>query len=151
MDNHITGIDFCVDIFRRGFRFHINGEELLCRGTLEPLSPELLQQLKHRKSEILSYFKSVQPNIRSIHLYEAARLYRERGWVKIFSVYLKTELYLIRDKSVNVPDPTILKYTQTEMDALGDLSLDELRTLHQAKVIFKGTIHRGDNNKMEDV
>jgi len=84
-------------------------------------------------------------------LQEAIELYRKQGWVKIFSTYLKTELYLIRDKSVKVPDLTIPKYTQAEVDALGDLNLDELRTMHQAKVIFKGTIHRGGNHKMDDV
>ena len=80
------------------------------------------------------------PN-RSIHIEEATRLYQERGWIQIFSGYLNQSIYLVRNKSVSVPDPSIPRYTKEETEALRGLTLDELKTLHEAKVIFKGKIH----------
>ena len=78
---------------------------------------------------------------RSIHITEATRLYQKRGWVQIFSGYLNQSIYLVRNKSVSVPDPSIPRYTKEETEALRGLTLDELKTLHEAKVIFKGEIH----------
>ena len=78
---------------------------------------------------------------RSIHIEEATRLYQKRGWVQIFSGYLNQSIYLVRNKSVSVPDPSIPRYTKEETEALSGLTLDELKTLHEAKVIFKGEIH----------
>ena len=71
---------------------------------------------------------------------EATRLYQKRGWVQIFSGYLNQSIYLAKDNRVKVPDSAIPKYTQSEVDGLKNLTLDELRTLHEAKVLFKGTI-----------
>lgn len=140
MDNHITGSELCTDMLRRGFRFQINGEELRCRGTREQLSPELLQQLKHRKPEILSYFNSVQPSIRSIQLEEASQLYRERGWVKIWSCFLNQAIYLVKNDAVKTPKSEIPRYTESEILALNGLNLEELKTLHYAKELFGGSI-----------
>ncbi len=78
---------------------------------------------------------------RSIHITEATRLYQKRGWIQIFSGYLNQSIYLVRNKSVSVPDPSIPRYTKEETEALRGLTLDELKTLHEAKVIFKGEIH----------
>ena len=85
--------------------------------------------------------KSELSEKRSIHIEEATRLYQERGWVQIFSGYLNQSIYLVRKKSVSVPDPSIPRYTKEETEALRGLTLDELKTLHEAKVIFKGEIH----------
>ena len=78
---------------------------------------------------------------RSIHIEEATRLYQKRGWIQIFSGYLNQSIYLVRNKSVSVPDPSIPRYTKEETEALRGLTLDKLKTLHEAKVIFKGEIH----------
>ena len=78
---------------------------------------------------------------RSIHIEEATHLYQKRGWIQIFSGYLNQSIYLVRNKSVSVPDPSIPRYTKEETEALRGLTLDELKTLHEAKVIFKGEIH----------
>ena len=78
---------------------------------------------------------------RSIHITEATRLYQKRGWVQIFSGYLNQSVYLVKNKSTRVPDPSIPRYTKEETEALRGLTLDELKTLHEAKVIFKGEIH----------
>tara|TARA_B100000446_G_scaffold60782_1_gene56642 strand:+ start:354 stop:737 length:384 start_codon:yes stop_codon:yes gene_type:complete len=78
---------------------------------------------------------------RSIHIEEATHLYQKRGWIQIFSGYLNQSVYLVKNKSTRVPDPSIPKYTKEETEALRGLTLDELKTLHEAKVIFKGEIH----------
>ena len=80
--------------------------------------------------------------IRSGHMDDSTRLYRDRGWVQIFSGYLNKSIYLVKDETVKVPDPTILKYTQHEIEALKDFSWDEIKTLCSAKEIFSGAISK---------
>ena len=72
---------------------------------------------------------------------EATRLLRERGWIQIWAGYLNQHIYLVRDEEVKVPNPTLSKYTEAEIEALKDLSMEEIQTLHEAKVIFKGIIN----------
>jgi hypothetical protein len=89
--------------------------------------------------------KSELSEKRSIHIEEATRLYQKRGWVQIFSGYLNQSIYLVKNKATRVPDPSIPKYTKEETEALRGLTLDELKTLHEAKQLFKGTINVGEN------
>jgi len=84
--------------------------------------------------------KSELSEKRSIHIEEATRLYQKRGWIQIFSGYLNQSVYFVKNKLTRVPDPSIPKYTKEETEALRGLTLDELKTLHEAKVIFKGEI-----------
>jgi len=77
---------------------------------------------------------------RSIHIEEAVHLYQKRGWIQIFSGYLNRSVYFVKNKSTRVPDPSIPRYTKQETEALRGLTLDELKTLHDAKVIFNGEI-----------
>ena len=77
---------------------------------------------------------------RSIHIEEATRLYQKRGWVQIFSGYLNQSIYLVKNKATRVPDPSIPRYTKEETEALRGLTLEEIKTLHEAKMIFKGEI-----------
>ena len=86
--------------------------------------------------------KSEIGEIRSGHMDDSTRLYRDRGWVQIFSGYLNKSIYLVKDETVKVPDPTILKYTQHEIEALKDFSWDEIKTLCSAKEIFSGAISK---------
>ena len=72
---------------------------------------------------------------------EAAKLFKERGWIQIFSCHLNQSIYLVKNDQVKVPDPSITKYTQVEIEALKGLNLEELMTLHEAKRIFEGAIH----------
>ena len=85
--------------------------------------------------------KSELSEKRSTHITEATRLYQKQGWIQIFSGYLNQSVYFVENKSTRVPDPSIPKYTKEETEALRGLTLDELKTLHEAKVIFKGKIH----------
>jgi len=71
---------------------------------------------------------------------EASHIYKKQGWIRIFSGYLNKSIYLVKDETVKVPDPSILKYTQHEVESLRDLSIDELKTLCSAKEIFFGAI-----------
>jgi hypothetical protein len=71
---------------------------------------------------------------------EATKLFKNRGWVQIYSGHLKQSIILVRDEKVKPLYPTLPKYTQAEIQSLKDLTLDELKTLHEAKVLFEGTI-----------
>ena len=98
---------------------------------------ELAQTIDCEKSELSEK--------RSIHITEATRLYQKRGWIQIFSGYLNQSIYLVKNKSTRVPDPSIIKYSQEEIESLNDLTLDEIKTLHEAKQLFNGTINVGEN------
>jgi hypothetical protein len=77
---------------------------------------------------------------RTIHINEATKLFKKKGWVQIYSGHLKQSIILLRDAKVKVPYPTLPQYTQAEIQSLKDLTLDELKTLHEAKMLFKGKI-----------
>ena len=84
--------------------------------------------------------KSELSEKRAIHIHDAARLYKKRGWVQIYSTYLNRTIYLVRNEGVKVPTSDLPVYTESEVNALRGLSREEVLTLHEAKVIFKGTI-----------
>ena len=73
---------------------------------------------------------------RSICLEEVSRLYRERGWIEIYSSLLDSKIYLVRDSKIKTPDRRILRYAQSELDSLRGLSIDELKVMHEAKKAF---------------
>ena len=87
-----------------------------------------------------SYEKNEFNEIKPIHLEEATRLFQKRGWVQIWSGYLKQSIYLVKDKKIIVPDLTLYKYTRNEIEALKGLSWEETQTLHEAKILFNGEI-----------
>lgn len=92
-------------------------------------------------SKISNPYNDLSPSPgRSIQIQEATKLYRRRGWIQIFSGYLNQSVYLVKNKSIKVPDPSIPRYTKEETEALRGLTLEEIKTLHDAKVIFKGEI-----------
>jgi hypothetical protein len=74
---------------------------------------------------------------------KATELYKTRGWIEIFSTLLDTKIYLVRDDKVKTPDTGILRYAQSELDDLRDLSLEERKSMHEAKKIFGGVISKG--------
>ena len=144
------------DLGEKGIKLKVKSEDLRVEAPKGRITPYVLRVLKDRKPEIIRELKGVDGEIQfgkmallyrdaklpnRIHLDEAARLYRERGWVQIWSTYLNEPIYLVRHKSVKVPDPSIPKYTQVEIEALKGLNLEELMTLHEAKRIFEGAIH----------
>ena len=83
---------------------------------------------------------------RSICLEEVSRLYRERGWIEIYSSLLDSKIYLVRDSKIKTPDRRILRYAQSELDSLRGLSIDELKVMHEAKKAFGGIISMGKIN-----
>jgi len=126
------------------------------------VTSNILEVLKDRKPEIIKELQSPGGNIQfgktaslyrdaklpnRIHIEEAVQLYNERGWIQVWSTYLDAPIYLAKHKSTQVPDPALSKYTQAEVKALNGLSLDELKTLHEAKVLFGGTIHEKETNR----
>ena len=80
--------------------------------------------------------------IKSSHLSveEATKLFKERGWIQIWAGDLNNHIYLVRDEKVKTPDTGILRYAQSELDDLRDLSLEERRVMHEAKNVFGGVI-----------
>ena len=82
----------------------------------------------------------------SICLEEVSRLYRERGWIEIYSSLLDSKIYLVRDSKIKTPDRRILRYAQSELDSLRGLSIDELKVMHEAKKAFGEIISMGKVN-----
>ena len=79
-----------------------------------------------------------------IHLEETARLYRDRGWIEIYSTRLDSKIYLVRDDKVEPPDTEILRYAPSEIDELRGLSVDDIKMMHEAKKAFGGVISRAE-------
>ena len=110
---------------------------------LRPIKNEILGFLRHRETENLVAEvagETASQATSPIGLEEARKLFKERGWIRIYSGFLKQSVYLVRDSGDQVPDPAITRYTKEEVEALKDLTLDELRTLHEAKCIFGGEL-----------
>jgi len=135
------------DLSEQGIKLSVNQGNLKVDAPKGRVTPDVLRVLKDRKPEIIKELKGVDgefqfgktaslyrsaklPN--RIHLDEAIHLYLERGWIQIYSTYLESNIYLVRDDAIRVPDPSIPKYTQAEIQSLKDLTLDELKTLHEA-------------------
>ena len=74
---------------------------------------------------------------------EATELFKERGWIQIWAGYLNQHIYFVRDGEVKVPDSTIPRYTQSEVNDLHGLNIDELNIMHEAKNVFGGVISEG--------
>jgi len=51
----MNAITLLEDLKRRGFVFKADGSKVHFQGTMEPLTPELLETLKKHKREILEY------------------------------------------------------------------------------------------------
>ena len=52
---------FLMDLRNRGFELHADGGKLHCRGTLEPLTSEMLVELKEHKPEFIHLLESEKP------------------------------------------------------------------------------------------
>ena len=143
------------DLSEQGIKLSVNQGNLKVDAPKGRVTPDVLRVLKDRKPELIKELKGVDRAFQfgktaslyrgaklpyRIHLDEAIHLYLERGWIQIYSTYLESNIYLVRDDAIRVPDPSIPKYTQAEIQSLKDLTLDELKTLHEAKVLFKGKI-----------
>ena len=150
------------DLSEQGIKLSVKQGNLKVGAPKGKVTSSILGVLKERKPEIIKELKGIDEEIQfgktaslyrgaklpnRIHIEEAVRLYRERGWLQVWSTYLNAPIYLTKHRSTQVPDPTLSKYTQTEVKALKGLSLDELKTLHEAKVLFGGTIHEKEANR----
>ena len=150
------------DLSEKGIRLSVKHGNLTVDAPKGRVTSNILGVLKDRKPEIIKELKGIDEEIQfgktaslyrgaklpnRIHIEEAVRLYRERGWLQVWSTYLNAPIYLTKHRSTQVPDPTLSKYTQTEVKALKGLSLDELKTLHEAKVLFGGVIHEKEVNR----
>ena len=73
-------------------------------GVLKDRKPEIIKELQSPKDDIQfgkladPYSSAKLPN--RIHLEEAVSLYQKRGWVQIFSGYLKQNIDLVKKKQL---------------------------------------------------
>ena len=147
------------DLSEKGVKLSVISGDLKVEAPKGKVTSNILGVLKNRKPEIIRELQSPEDDIQfgkladpyssaklpnRIYLEEAVSLYQKRGWVQIFSGYLKQNIYLVKNKATRVPDPSIPRYTKEETEALRGLSLDEIKTLHEAKQFFKGTINLGE-------
>ena len=143
------------DLSEKGVKLSVICGDLKVEAPKGKVTSNILGILKDRKPEIIRELQSPDGDIQfgktaslyrggklpnRLHLGEATKLYRKRGWVQIFSGHLNQSIYLVRNKWVIVPDPALSKYTQDEIESLKGLSWEEAQTLHKAKVLFKGEI-----------
>ena len=125
-----------------GLKFELDIDAEIQKLGLSPAKPAN----SANQSEGVSNFSKISnlpdSKVKNSHLSveEATELFKERGWIQIWAGYLNQHIYLVRDEEVKVPDPALSKYTQGEVEALKDLTIEEIQTLHEAKVIFKGII-----------
>ena len=126
-----------------GLKFELDIDAEIEKLGLTPAKPAN----SANRSEGVSNFSKISNlpdlKIKNSHLSveETSKLFKKRGWIQIWAGYLNQHIYLVRDEEVKVPNPTLSKYTQGEIEALKDLSIDEIQTMHEAKVIFKGIIN----------
>ncbi len=76
----------------------------------------------------------------ALKLEEIVCRYRELGWIQIYSTRLNENIYFLRHKSNKVPDNSLSKYTQAEVESLKDSTLEELQFMQEAKQTYGGTI-----------
>ena len=130
-----------------GLKFELDVDEEIQKLGLLPAKPA---NSANRGFEISNFSKiSNGADVKTIkpsQFDQAIKLFKERGWIQVWSTYLNESIYLTRHKSTQVPDPSLAKYTKDEVDALRGLSLDELKTLHEAKVLFRGNIFKKQRN-----
>ena len=122
-----------------GLKFELDIDAEIQKLGLTPAKPA---NSANQGEEVSKISNLPDLKIKNSHLSveNATELFKERGWIRIYSGYLKQSIVLVRDEKVKVSDPSIPKYTQAEIQSLKDLTLDELKTLHEAKVLFKGKI-----------
>ena len=126
----------------RSLKFELDIDAEIQKLGLSPAKPANSANQSKGVSNFSKISNLPDLKIKNSHLSveEATKLFKERGWIQIYSTYLESTIYLVRDDAIRVPDSSIPKYTQAEMQSLKDLTLDELKTLHEAKVLFKGKI-----------
>ena len=125
-----------------GLKFELDIDAEIQKLGLTPAKPANSANQSKGVSNFSKISNLPDLKIKNSHLSveNATELFKERGWIQIYSGYLKQSIVLVRDEKVKVSDPSIPKYTQAEIQSLKDLTLDELKTLHEAKVLFKGKI-----------
>ena len=125
--------DLLLGLAEKGISVSLDGGNLRLRSMKTGLiTSEVKATLSQRKPEIVKTLRNDQ----------AIEDYRKNGFIKIFSCFLNKTIFLARDKKAaeQVPEKNLPVYFENEIEALKDLSIEELRTLHDAKCIFRGTI-----------
>ena len=70
-----------------------------------------------------------------------AREYKQRGWVEIYSKFMKKKFYLVRNLEVKVPDDSLLRVTQRGLQTLGGLKSNEIQELFLVAEILCSNVY----------
>jgi hypothetical protein len=87
-------------------------------------------------------FELVTKSRRGLQPHQAARDYKLDGFIKIYSVVLKQNIYLAKNERTakKVPDQSLAVFTEAELECLQGLKKDEAKTIMEVKIEFDGCI-----------
>ena len=130
---------------RKGIRVSIDGERLTYKTTREPLTPELLEELKVHKQGIIDalkgdgfpkassggHFQALTDAFRGTQRSTASmsdeELFRSKGWVEIRSNLIGQNFYLVKDETRLrfLPDKKLPVLFPKDVEDLKGMSKDE--------------------------
>jgi len=62
------------------------------------------------------------------------------GYLEVYSKVLQESIYFVRDYSVRPPKKDLVRYKLTEALKFKGLSDEQIRYLHNAKILLKGEV-----------
>jgi len=137
-----------AELKRSGIVVALQGENLKVESENGPISEEVRELLKGKKQEIIRDLRETKGGIYAeADLEEAVSDYKREGCLKIYSTVLAEEIYLVRgsETAKQVPEKNLPVYRENEIPALKDLNPDDLKFLHNGKVIFGGVVQDEGN------
>jgi len=132
-----------AELKRSGIVVSLHGENIKVESESGPLSEKVREFLKGKKQDIIRDLRETKGGIYAgADLEEAVSDYKREGYLKIYSTVLAEEIYLVRgsETAKQVPEKNLPVYRENEIPALKDLNPDDLKFLHNGKVIFGGEV-----------
>ena len=148
-----------AELETRGIRFQLNGERLVVKGPPDILTPEMVEDLRQQKAELIEELKKAHsPRGRYRHVYpgdeavatelqEIARRVEKEGYVLLRSTLLDDFVAFYKTEADRGRIPAgFVPYSDSELQTLfreddPEWSAERLWRTHMAKKIagFKGT------------
>ena len=103
------------------------------------ISPEF--GLAHEDAETEA-MKLLARSSRVLQLKQAAKDYKTRGYIKIYSTVLGKPIYLARDKTIieKMPNKSLPVFLVKDITSLKGIPKEMARTLMEARIIFRGPL-----------
>jgi len=100
-----------------------------------------LEQAREEASQL------VLRNLRTLQIQQAAKEYRNQGWVQIYSGVLERSVYLVKDDRAAkcIPDKAIPVYLESDIESVKNLDPEVAKVLLEARLIFNGPIKVEDH------